>query len=129
MRELFGSTIAALVLIAPAAQPQLTDAQIKDAIALGRSCREIPLLMKVGSQRGDFDVFIEGPIARIAIQAAAAAQIRRPFDASMVTRQMAAPTFRIWTQYTTRGRRTVSVNRIVLQAVRATGGNEVIQPV
>src|SRR5207248_7217166 len=90
---------------------------------------DVPLLVKVGSQRGDFDVFIEGPIARIAIQAAAAAQIRRPFDASMVTRQMAAPTFRIWTQYTTRGRRTVSVNRIVLQAVRATGGNEVIQPV
>jgi hypothetical protein len=113
MRTLLALTIVSLTGVAAAQEP-LTDGQIKDAIALGKSCGDIPIV-RVGTGSGDFEVFIESPAGRIALQAAAARQMHQPFDVSNVTRDMAAHEYRIWLQYTLRGPRTVSVSKIVIQ--------------
>jgi hypothetical protein len=55
--------------------------------------------------------------------------MHQPFDASNVTRDIASPDYRIWLQYVIRGRRTVSVNRIVLQSRGGLRTGDVIQPV
>lgn len=126
---------AALVLAAGlplgasvAAQESLTESQIKEAIALGKDCGSIPLI-RVGAPRGDFNVFIESPFARVAIHAAAARQMQQPFAAPQMTRDIVAPDYRIWVQYAPDGRRTVSVNRILVQPAGATEVAGVIQPV
>ena len=127
MRPFLTMTVAASICVAPAAQEPLTDTEIRDVVALGTSCGEVPLV-KVTDPRGDFDVFIEGPVARVAIQAAAAAQMRRPFDASMVTPEMTEPTFRVWLQYTLYGRRTISVDDVVLQPAGRNGARDAMRP-
>jgi hypothetical protein len=110
------------------AQERLTVAQVKEAIALGRACGDVPIA-KIGAKRGDFNVFIEGPFARIALHAAAARQMHQPFDVSNVRGDVASPDYRIWAQYVLEGRRTVSVDRAVLQAIDNEGINAVVQPV
>jgi hypothetical protein len=111
-----------------AAQGSLTESQIKDAIALGKDCGGIPLI-RVGSPRGDFNVFIESPFARVAIHAAAARQMHQPFAAPQMTRDILAPDYRVWVQYVPDGRRAVSVSRVLLQPTGETGTAGVIQPV
>jgi hypothetical protein len=111
-----------------AAQESLTESQINEAIALGKDCGGIPLI-RVGAPRGDFNVFIESPFARVAIHAAAARQMHQPFAAPQMTRDIVAPDYRIWVQYAPEGRRTVSVNYIFLRPTGKIGTAGVIQPV
>jgi hypothetical protein len=128
MRCILVLTIVCSVTVAAAAQERLTETQVKAAVALGKSCSELPLV-KVGAARGDFNVFIEGPFARIAVHAAAARQMHQPFDASKVPADVAAPDYRIWVQYTRGGRTAVSVNHVVLQPNGKRGASTMIRPV
>jgi hypothetical protein len=128
LRCTFVLTIGCSVTLAVAGQEPLTEAQVKEAVAIGKDCSNVPLV-RVGAVRGDFNVFIEGPFARIAIHAAAARQMHQRFDASKVTGDVAARDYRVWAQYTLRGRRTVSVNHVVLQPNGKSGMSAAIQPV
>jgi hypothetical protein len=121
-------TVVCSGAVAVAAQEPLSEAHIQEAIAVGRNCGDVPIV-NVGAKAGDFTVYIEGPFARIALHAAAARQMRQPFDASKVTGDVAVPDYRIWAQYTLEGRRTVSVKRIVLQPAGKRARGPVIQPV
>jgi len=59
----------------------LTEAQIDNAIALGKAGRA-PIAMAgrfLGLSKGDVDVFIDGPISRIASAAQQATKQLRPF--------------------------------------------------
>jgi hypothetical protein len=128
MRCQLALTIVCSCTFAVAAQELLTDTQVKEAVALGRACGDVPIA-KVGAKGGDFNVFIEGPFARIALHAAAARQMHQPFDVSKLRGDVAAPDYRIWAQYVLEGRRTVSIDRVVLQGTDNKGMNAVIQPV
>jgi hypothetical protein len=66
------------------AQAPLSEESVKEAIALGKSCGNVPLV-KISKPGGDFDVYIEGPFARIAVRAAAARQMHQPFEVSNIT--------------------------------------------
>jgi hypothetical protein len=128
MRPLLVPAILFTLTVSTWAQSRLTERQIADAIAVGRECGDLPLL-RVEAPRTDFVVFIEGPFARVAEHAAVARQMRVPFTASNVTPDMAAPDYRIWTQYTPNGQRTVAVDRVVLRPLGATQSSVVIQPI
>ena len=68
----------------------LSDEQIQQAIEMGRTGK-LPVVQVgtiLGVSKGDFDVFIEGPIARIAEAASNAFRQYRPFDATNVTPEM-----------------------------------------
>jgi hypothetical protein len=127
LRQFLPTTLTFLIGVVSAQEP-LAPAQIKQAMALGRSCSDIPIV-RVGAKRGDFEVFIEGPSARVALHAAAARQMHQPFDTSSVTRDIAAPDYRIWLQYVLHGRRKVSVRRVVLQPKGDARPSAVILPV
>jgi hypothetical protein len=128
MRCQLALTIVCSSALAVGAQEILTETQLKEAIALGRACGDVPIV-KVGTKGGDFNVFLEDPFARIALRAAAARQMHQPFDVSNVRGDVAALDYRIWVQYILEGRRTVSVDRVVLQQIDHKGRNTVIQPV
>src|SRR5579862_8935786 len=76
--------------LAGAERDPMTDAQVADAVALGKS-GTVPVV-HVGKSR-DFDVFIEGPVTRIAKAAARALKQLRPFDAKDVTARLRAPDY------------------------------------
>src|SRR5262245_27853118 len=128
MHRLIAVAIACSFAVSAGAQDRLTDRQISEAIALGGSCSDIPL-MKVEAAEADFVVFIEGPFARVAEHAAVARQMSVPFDASKVTPDMVAPEYRIWVQYNHNGRRAVSVNQAVLRPVGTTKSSALIHPI
>lgn len=127
MRCQLALTIVCSWTFAVTAQGLLTDTQVKEAIALGRACGDVPIA-KIGAKGGDFNVFIEGPFARVALHAAAARQMHQPFDVSKVRGDVASRDYRIWAQYVLDGRRTVSVERVVLQGIDDNGRSAVIQP-
>jgi len=100
--------------VVAAAQEPLNPALVQEAIALGKSCGDVPIL-RVTKPGGDFVVFIEGPFARVAVHAAAARQMHQPFDPANITADIAAPDYRVWLQYAPSGRRTLTANRVSLQ--------------
>ena len=128
-RELLHA-LAAAVMAATAvvsAQEALSPSAVQEAIALGKSCGDVPIL-RVTKPDGDFVVFIESPFARIAVHAAAARQMHQPFDPVNITPDIGAPDYRVWLQYTPNGRRTLTVNRVLLQARSGAAGERVIKP-
>jgi hypothetical protein len=108
------------------AQGALTESEVAEAIELGKK-GEVPVL-RVTTFLGDFDVFVEGPIARVAAAAMAASRDFRPFDASNVTREMASRLYVVRARPKRYGRR-VGAGRIVLQPRGAEGMDGVVQPV
>jgi hypothetical protein len=56
MRRMLVLTIMCSLSIAVAAQEPLTEAQVEEAVALGKGCGDVPLV-KVGAGGGDFTVF------------------------------------------------------------------------
>jgi hypothetical protein len=109
--------------VVPAQQP-LTDEQVAAAVALGKAGM-VPVV-HVGASR-DFDVFITGPVGRIAAAAADAAKQFRPFELGNVTGEMKEPTF-VVTVLSTYNSRYLAPARIVLQQKGAQGVDGVIQP-
>ena len=59
--------IVCAVTVAAAAQEALSPLQVQEAIALGKSCGDVPIL-RITKPDGDFIVFIEDPFARIAVR-------------------------------------------------------------
>lgn len=127
MRAWVLTAAVVLVPIIAAAQEPLTEQQVTDAIALGKG-GTIPIV-RVSKFLGDFDVFIEGPVARIAAAAADATKRYRAFEVSNVTRDMAAQDFTIYVRNAQGSRGSVLASHIVLQPKGAKGMDGVIQPV
>jgi hypothetical protein len=110
----------------------LSDQQIKEAIELGRSGK-VPIVQVgtfLGVTKGGFNVWIEGPIGRIAAASERAFRQYRPFDVKDVTDEMKAPLYRVIAERDERGgNRVAFVQHIVLQPKGAKGMDGVIQPV
>jgi hypothetical protein len=85
--------------------------RLQEAIAVGRSC--YAPIVRLQKPASDFDVYVESPLARIALLAATAEQMRLPFDVPTAERQLTT-TDRIWADYAVNGRRTISVDGIVV---------------
>ena len=101
---------AAIVLAAISIEPSST-ARLQEAIAVGRTCyAPIVRLQRPGT---DFDVYVESPLARIALLAATAEQMRLPFDVSTAESHLTT-TDRIWADYAVNGRRTISIDGILV---------------
>src|SRR3954454_19769714 len=115
--------LAALTAVSVAQQP-LTDEQVAAAIALGKSGRAPAV--RVGASR-DFEVFIKGPIGRIAAIAANAAKELRPFGVADVTPEMKAPNV-VVTVLSTYNSQYLAPTRIALQPKGTKEGVGVIQP-
>ncbi len=122
--------LIAIALACQAATPgqqELSEQRIREAIELGRTGNVS--IVQVGTRRSNFDVFIEGPIARIAAAAARAFQRYEPFDERNVTDAMKAPLFRVFFSRVENSRAPfVRVERIVLQPTGAKGMDGVVQP-
>lgn len=129
-------TILALLLQTTTPAPELSDRQIRDAIEMGRA-GNVPIVQVgawLGVSKGDFDVFIEGPIARIAAAASNAFRQYRPFDETNVTPAMREPVYRVrfrrdFDRLRDRTGPLGDVQHVVLQPRRAKGMEGVIQPV
>jgi hypothetical protein len=124
--SLFVCAISVLV----GAQEALTEQQVNDAIALSKS-GTVPTVQVgtfLGMSKGDFDVFIDGPVARIASAAAAATKQYRPFDASKITRDMMAPVYTVRVRHAKDSHTFASEKHIVLQPKGSKGMDDVIQP-
>jgi hypothetical protein len=124
-----GSMRVAIVIVAAlsgavVAQQPLTDKQVAAAIVLGKA--GTGPAVRVGASR-DFEVFIRGPVGRIAAIAADAAKRFRPFEAADVTAEMRAPTY-VVTVLSTFTSQYLAPARIVLQPKGAKGVEGVIQP-
>jgi len=129
-RELFRALAAAVTAatVVAYAQEALTPSAVQEAIALGKSCADVPIL-RVTKPDGDFVVFIESPFARIAVHAAAARQMHQPFDLANITPDIGAPDYRVWLQYAPSGRRTLTANRVLLQARSGAASERVLKPI
>ena len=77
---LFPAAIALLAVCSIGAQTALTEHEIADAIALGRTCRA-PI---VHFEAREFDLFVESPSGRAALIAAAAVVNHLPLDSAGV---------------------------------------------
>ena len=101
---------AAIFLAAFSVEPSTT-AHLNEAIALGRTCyAPIIRLQRPGT---DFDVYVESPLARIALFSATAQQMHLPFDAAAAARHYTT-TSRVWADYSAGGSRTIAVTGILV---------------
>jgi len=75
-----------------AGQP-LAPQELAQAIALGQRC-QAPIV-RLSSSRGDFELYLESPFARVALVSAAARVMHQPLDAPGVKQAM-RPGYRIW---------------------------------
>ena len=126
--------IALLVTFCAEAFPQLpglTDGQIDEAIALGKHGNVVvPLVGRIlGISKGDFDVFIEGPMARIALAAEQATKQLRPFARANVTAEMKEPLYRVIAERAEHANGPVFVQHVVLMPKGSKNLEEAIQPV
>jgi hypothetical protein len=106
----------------PLTEQPTTHERIDGAIAMGRACRAPIVHLPAGSR--DFDVYIESPIARIALSAATAVQMHQPYDEVRATRELTSD-YRIWADYAPSSVRTVRIVGMTLRSrrgiVRPTG--------
>jgi len=114
-----------LILNASAAQETLSNAEIDAAIELGRRA-EVPAVRAGG--RGDFEVVIIGPVARIAQTAAEAFREYRPFSRDHVSADMRTLVYTVFIRRSESPRQISRVRRIVLQRRGAQGMEDVIEP-
>ena len=108
----------------------LTDAQIEDAIALGKK-GHVPGALAgrfLGISKGDFDVVILGPMGRIADAASGAAKELRPFTRADVTPEMTAPVYQVFIHHT-QGGAWAYPEHIVLMPRGSKNLDDAIQPV
>jgi hypothetical protein len=125
-RSLVLPTVCIMAVVA-AAQKPLDPVLVQEAIALGKSCGDVPILRGT-KPGGDFVVFIEGPFARIAVHAAAAKQMHQPFDVANITPDVGAPDYRVWLQYAPSGRKTLTANRVSLQSRSGAARGRMVWP-
>lgn len=118
-------TVLVAFALAQATLQPLTEAQVSEAIALGQK-GSVPIVQVGRFSANDLDVFILGPMARIARAAAAATKQFRPFGRADVTPAMLEPVYTIEAVPTSFSRS--GANHIVLQPKGAQGMDGVIQP-
>jgi hypothetical protein len=136
MRSLLA--ILLLLVVQDVSAQALSDAQVTEAIELGRA-GNVPVVHVgtfLGVTQGDFNVFIEGPVARIAAASSKAFREYCPFDITNVTPDMKAAIYRVVfeREYRTGYSASLStpvgdVKHVVLQPKRAKGMDGVIQPI
>lgn len=123
----FAAAVTAATTVA-SAQEALSPSAVQEAIALGKSCGDVPIL-RVTKPGGDLVVFVESPFARIAAHAAAAGQMHQPFDPVNITSDIGADDYRVWLQYAPSGRRTLTANRVLLQPRSGGANSRVMKPI
>jgi len=116
----------ALALSATTASAQdVTEAQINEAIALGKA-GNVPIV-KISKWSADFDIYIAGPVARIAAAARDATKHYKPFTRDDVRSDDVQPFYVI--RVTRRlSADPVLIGHIVLQPKGAQGVDGAIQP-
>lgn len=108
----------------------LTDEQVDEAIALGKK-GDVPIIAvgrDFGVSKGSFDVFIEGPIGRIATAAEQATKQLRPFTRDNVTAEMKEPLLRVILKHAEGGEYAVA-QHVVLMPRKSKNLDDAIQPV
>jgi hypothetical protein len=80
---------------------------------MGRTCRAP--IVHLQADRRDFEVSIESPIARIALNAATSLQMHQAYDDVRARREFTRD-YRIWVDYSPTSRRSVGLQRITLQS-------------
>jgi hypothetical protein len=111
--------------------PPLTDSQLDEAIALGKT-GDVPIALvgrMLGISKGDFDVFVEGPMGRIAAAAEHATKQLRPFSRADVTTEMKEPVYRVVVRRTEHASRYPMPKHIVMMPRKTKDLNQAIQPV
>jgi hypothetical protein len=103
----------------------LTDQQIEEAIALGQR-GDVPVAR---ARSLDFDVFVEGPVGRIAAAAQKASKELRPFTKANVTEAMQEPRYRVYLVSLTNHDARSTPNHIVLMPRGAKAVGDAIQPI
>src|SRR5438552_5839891 len=107
---------------------ELSYDDIRSAIELGRAGK-VPIVQVgtfLGVSKGDFNVFVESPVARIAMAASRAFKQYRPFDVNNVTDSMRAVVYRVFIE---RERPAAgAVAHIVLQPRGAKEMDGIVQP-
>lgn len=109
--------------------PPLTADQISEAIALG-SKGDVPIALvgrMLGISKGEFDVFVEGPMGRIAAAADSSFKQLRPFTAAHVTDEMKEPRCRVILRRTEHTSRYSTPKHIVLMPRRTKDLEQAIQ--
>src|SRR5712691_3177420 len=124
VRDLLLISFLAVPFVATA-QESLSEEQIVEAIALGKA-GNVPLV-KVSKFSGDFDVYIAGPVARIAAAANEATRRYRAFDWTNVTPDMSARVYSV-TVHRAMNSESTMAEHIVLQPKGAKGMDGAIQP-
>jgi hypothetical protein len=128
---LIGAVLIALVAPGVAQVAPLTDEQIDEAIALGKK-GDVPIALvgrMLGISKGDFDVFIEGPMGRIAAAAEAATKQLRPFTRANVTAEMKDPVYRVLLQRSEHASGFAFAQHVVLMPKGSKNLEDAIQPV
>jgi hypothetical protein len=110
---------------AMAAAGPLTDDQVAQAIALGQA-KTVPTV-HVGASH-DFDVYIDGPVARIGKAAARAAKQLRPFEVKDVPASLRSPGYVVTVLSTANGLY-LAARHIALQSKGATGADGLVQSI
>jgi hypothetical protein len=114
----------------------LSDQQVQEAIEIGRT-RKVPIVqvgMWLGVSKGDFNVFVEGPLGRVAAAASSALREYRAFEATDVTPELKENVYRVIFRRDFESSRYRStpvgeVKHVVLQPRRAKGMDGAIQPI
>jgi hypothetical protein len=110
---------------------ELSDQEVTDAIELGRA-GNVPIPQVgtfLGASKGDFNVYVEGPVGRIAAAASKAFKQLRPFGLNNVTNEMRARVYRVFAERDySAGRRVGPVQHIVLQPKGTKGLDAAFQP-
>lgn len=132
MRQFVANALVALAFGPLSAQVSpLTEQRIDEAIALGKK-GDVPIALvgrMLGISKGDFDVFVEGPVGRIAAAAQRATKQLRPFTHSDVTSEMKDPLYRVALQRTEHASRLPTPRHIVLMPRKTKDLELAIQPV
>ena len=109
----------------------LSNDQVSEAIALGKK-GDVPIALVgriLGISKGDYDVFVEGPMGRIAAAADRATKQLRPFTPTDVTAEMMEPLYRVALQRTEHASRFPTPKHIVLMPRKTKDLDLAIQPV
>jgi hypothetical protein len=109
------SSLVALILVVSlrAGAPALSSDEVARAIDLGRRCTA-PIVRIQGTRRQDFDVYIETPLGRAALAVATATVMHVSLDSLPVKRAMQESRYRVWGDFVSWSRRSVSVDRIAI---------------
>jgi hypothetical protein len=92
---------------------QLSQSEWRSATELGRKC--LAPIVKVTSPGGDFDVYVESPVARAALVTAMLTIAGHPVDGMPGLDRSLQPGYRVWFVRKPTARQTASIERVELR--------------